>query len=408
MCKGPPAVVTLSTQKLKLCPDCFEKIQQKRILEGVRTYRMFKKGDRIGICLSGGKDSASLATLLKKTFPDYEFIGIYINLGIGYYSDQARKAVEELCDKLTIPLYVYDLKERDGFSIDDFIFTNFRDKVCSVCGTIKRHLFSKVARELGVNVLATGHHLDDLLSTYLQLFFSGDFESIRRLAPYAPPLYEGQAVKVKPLYQIPEIELFYYAMLNELPLEACGCPHGEITPIKRTKNLIEELARENRNIKFQLLSVFLKKFIPLLREGHRDERAFTACQKCGEPTVSPNGICGFCRRKELLARVEERKLELTPEEWTAIPEELKEKDWVVFDLREKDSFERGALKGAKNLPIDLTDGFDKYLKLFKTFRNKNILLYCYSGNLSYRLTLFLRRHGFKAYNLRDPEKLLNN
>ncbi len=408
LCKGPPAIVSLSTQKLKLCQSCFERILEKRVLEGVKTFKMFKKHHRIGLCLSGGKDSASLAHLLKKIFPDTQFLGIYIDLGIGYYSDQARRAVEAICERLSIPLYVYDLREKDGISVDDFLFTNFRDKICSVCGTIKRHLFSKVARELGLNVLATGHHLDDLVSTYLQLFLAGDFESIKRLAPYSPPLFEGQAVKVKPLYQIPEIELYYYAVLNDLPLESCGCPHGEITPIKRTKNLLEELSKENRNIKFQLLSVFLNKFIPLLRENQKEDSGFLPCLKCGEPTVSPNRICGFCRRKELVERIEERKLELTPEEWDTIPAEEKANNWVIFDLRDKDSFEKGALTGARNLPIESLDNFERYLKVFKSYRNKNILLYCYTGRLSYRMTLFLCKHGFRAFNLRNPEKVLSN
>jgi len=59
-----------------------------------------------------------------------------LNLGIRYYSDFAEDAVKKLCEKLKVPLIVYNLKEKDGFLIDDFIFTNFKNKICSVCGAI--------------------------------------------------------------------------------------------------------------------------------------------------------------------------------------------------------------------------------------------------------------------------------
>ncbi|MFN3567890.1 MAG: ATP-binding protein, partial [Caldimicrobium sp.] len=237
VCKSEIPIVRLSTQNLKLCKGCFNRIQEKRVSEGVKRFKMFHKDDKIGIFLSGGKDSATLAHILKKLFPDFEIYGIFINLGSGYYSDFAQKAVEELCEKLSLPLFIYNLSEREGFVVDDFVFTNFKDKICSACGTVKRYLFAKIAKELNLSVIATGHHLDDLVSTYLTLFLNGDFLSLKRLYPVNPPLYPGQAKKIKPLYSLPEKEIFYYAVLNELPLESCGCPHGEITPSKKIKSI---------------------------------------------------------------------------------------------------------------------------------------------------------------------------
>lgn len=259
ICKKELPIVSLTTQHLKLCKNCFNKIQSKRVLEGITKFKMFSKNDKIGILLSGGKDSATLAHILKNLFPDYLFYGIHINLGIKYYSQIAQKAVESLCEKLSLPLYIYNLFERDGFCIDDFMLTNFKNKICSVCGTVKRYLFSKIAKELNLTVIATGHHLDDLTSTYLTLFLNGDFSSIKRLFPINNPLYPGQAKKIKPLYCLPEREIFYYAVLNELPLESCGCPHGELTPSKKVKNFIEEFSKENKTFKYQLLSVFFRK-----------------------------------------------------------------------------------------------------------------------------------------------------
>lgn len=405
LCKKEIPIVRLTTQNLKLCKECFNKIQEKRLLEAVKKFKMFSPEDRIGIFLSGGKDSATLAHLLKRLYPNYQIFGIYINLGIKYYSAYAQKAVEELCAKLTLPLYIYNLAERDKFSIDEFIFTNFRYKICSVCGTIKRYLFSKIARELELTVIATGHHLDDLISTYLTLFLNGDFISIKRLHPVNPPLFQGQAKKVKPLYAIPEKEIFYYAILNELPLESCGCPHGEITPSKKMKNIIENLCQENRTFKFQLLSIFLQKFIPLLRENLEEKENFQRCIKCGEFTLSSSGVCGFCRRKELLERVLERKLEIDPEEWIEITASEKCKDWVVFDVREKEDFLQKTLPYAKWLSPQLLEKERELYLNMRPYKNKKLLFFCYTGRVSYLFTLTLRKMGFQAYNLKDPEKI---
>ncbi len=401
LCKKEIPVVTLTTQNLKLCKNCFNHIQQKRVLEGIKTYRMFSAKDRLGIFLSGGKDSAVLAHLLKSLFPQQEILGIYLNLGIKYYSELAQQAVEELCKKIGLPLFIYNLCEKENFFIDDFIFTNFKDKICSVCGTIKRYLFSKIAKKLNLTVIATGHHLDDLISTYLTLFLSGDFLSIKRLSPVNPPLYSGQAKKIKPLYSIPEKEIFYYALLNDLPIESCACPHGEITPSKKTKKLLEELEKDNRTFKFQLLSIFLKKFIPLLKDLE-EEKTLVPCLKCGEPTAS-YGICTFCRRVELLKRIESPKLEITPEEWEEIKRTGEVNNWVVFDVREEDDFLNGTLEGAKWLSTQLLEKEKELYKILRPFKRKKLLFICYTGRLSYLFTLKLRKANFEAYNLKNPD-----
>ncbi len=406
LCKIELPIIKLTTQNLKLCKTCFNKIQEKRVFEAIKKFKMISKEDTVGIFLSGGKDSAALVHILKKLFPDYQIYGIFINLGIRYYSNYAQRAVEDLCRKLSLPLYVYNLPERDNICVDDFVFTTFKDKICSVCGTIKRYLFTKIASELGLTVIATGHHLDDLLSTYLTLFLNGDFVSIKRLYPINLPLFQGQAKKIKPLYNIPEKELFYYAMLNELPLESCGCPHGELTPSKKNKTLIENLCQENRTFKFQLLSIFLNKLIPLLKD--EETISFQKCIRCGEPTVSTTSICTFCRRKELLEKITEKNLEISPEEWQEIVSSPEKENWIIFDVREEEDFLNHTLPNAKWLSPQLLEDKKALYLTMKPYKNKKLLFLCYTGRLSYLFTLALRKLGFNAFNLKEPEKLLNS
>lgn len=407
LCKKNLAILSLSTTKTFLCFTCFNSFFEKRVKETVEKYRMIGIKDRVGVFLSGGKDSATLLTVLKKLYPEVYLQGIYLNLGIRYYSELAEKVVRELCEKLKVPLLVYNLPEKEGYFLDDFIFTSFKTKICSVCGTIKRYLFSKIAKELGLTVIATGHHLDDTVSTMFTLFLQGDFSSLQRLSPVLFPLFPGQAKKVKPLYKIPEREILYYAILNQLPIENCTCPHGEITPIKIHKKIIEELEKENSQIKYQLLSVFSKKLIPLIEKSEKLEKeTFTVCKLCGEVTSSLDQVCGRCKRIELLKRVSDRILEVSVEEFKSQIEKMEKDNWVLFDLREKEDFEKFPIKGALWVPSSLlSDPEKKFYKFFRPYKKKILFFTCYSGKLSYLFTLKARKLGFKAYNLKNPEQL---
>ncbi|MCS7279771.1 MAG: TIGR00269 family protein [Thermodesulfobacteriaceae bacterium] len=404
-CKKEPSVITLSTTKTFLCAPCFNNFFEKKVKETIEKYRMFDLKDRVGVFLSGGKDSTTLMAVLKKLYPDLHLQGIYLNLGIRYHSEMVEGVVKELCQKLEVPLYVYNLPEREGYFIDDFIFTSFKDKICSACGTIKRNLFSKIAKELGLTVIATGHHLDDTVSTMFTLFIQGDFSSLIKLSPVLPPLYSGQAKKVKPLYKTPEKEILYYAKLNQLPFETSPCPHGELTPIKKYKKVIEELEKVNPQIKYQLLSVFNRRLIPLLKPS--EEEVLETCLTCGEITSSSSKICARCKRISLLEKVSEKTLEVTAEEFLKQTKELEDHNWVLLDLREKEDFERHPIKGACWIPSSLiSEGEKKFYKFLKPYKKKILFFTCYSEKLSYLFTLRARKMGFKAYNLKDFENLV--
>ena len=399
-CKKVTSVFFIPSQKKRWCKDCFSQFFERRVKRTVEKYKMFIPHQRIGVCLSGGKDSSSLLWALKKIYPELSLLGIHINLGIGYYSDIAEEAVKRLCEKIGIPLFTYNLKKEEGYSIDDFVFTHYKRKICAVCGSIKRYLFSKIAKQLNLDALATGHHLDDLVSTMLSLFFQGDFSSLLRLSPVIPPLIEGQAKKIKPLCTSPEMEIFYYSVLNELPLEGCSCPHGEITPSKKIKKIIEDLEKENHQIKYQLFSVFNKKLIPLIRLK-KEKEILRKCKLCEQPTDSLEEICGRCRKIMLLEKVPERKLEITLEEFLEKRVKLSPKDYVVFDLREKEDFEKDSLPDSQWLSSEyLGKSYRELRKFLKPYRGKIVFSRCYRGITSYFFTLKLRKLGFKAFSIK--------
>ena len=409
-CKQKEAEIKPSGTSLLLCKECFLLFCEKKVKMAIEKHKMFGEKEKIGVMVSGGKDSAALLAILKKLYPQQEILAIHLNLGIKYYSDFAQIAVEKLCQKLKVPLIVYNLKEKEGFSIDDFVFTHFKNKICSVCGTIKRYYFSRIARENKIDVICTAHHLDDVLSTMASVFFQGDFLGLSRLGPIIYPLFQGQPKKVKPLYYLQERDVFYYSVISGLPIEKCACPHSEITPVKEWKNWIEEKDKESPSFKFKLFSIFRKKLIPLIKKELKGapKEDFLPCKICQEPTPSKSNICAKCRRVKLLERVKEKKIEYEPDEFLNFLSSSSQNEIAIFDVREKEDFESGSLPGAIWINPELLNEKEKiFIKTFKPYKKKKLFFLCYTGRTSYCFVLRLRKFGFLAFNLSKPKELLS-
>lgn len=257
---------------------------------------MFRSDDRVGVAVSGGKDSMALLHGLKEAFPAAEFVALHVDLGIRGYSEHCREKVEELVEMLDVELEVFDLQRELGFSIDDFKDTLYRRKVCSACGTIKRHLFEVLAGRAKTRVLATGHNLDDVVSMMLNNFFNRNWSQLVRLKPVLEPLMPNQTFKVKPLIKTPEDENLLYCLYSEIPFREENCPHAHLGRLRRNRETLEYLSKDNPNFKYQMLRTFLK-LIPILEE-HIEKPKLMKCEVCGYPSSSQ--ICAFCRRVKIV------------------------------------------------------------------------------------------------------------
>ncbi len=293
-CKLEEAVVRIPYAKLNLCKKCFNDFLLKRVKETIEKYGMFNQSDKVGVAISGGKDSATLLHTLKKLFPTIELIAFHVNLGIEGYSDHCLEKASALAKMLNIELFVYDLKKEKGLTIDSFKQTRFKRKICSVCGTIKRQVFNEIAERLGVDVMATGHNLDDTVEVLFSNFLAGDFEQLVKLKPVMQPFHPKLVKKVKPLFRIPEVENTLYAQFNGLPIQEVTCPHSVGSRSVERKKILEFISEKIPNFKYQLLSVFLKKLMPILEEKVITEKTFTLCKLCGYPSLT--SICGSCKK----------------------------------------------------------------------------------------------------------------
>lgn len=258
---------------------------------------MFPENATVGVAVSGGKDSAALLHVLRRAYPKVKLVALHVNLGIPNYSEHCQAKVEKLASMLDVELHVFNLHKELGVKIGDFRKTSFKEKLCSVCGTIKRRVFEEMAVKAKAQVLATGHNLEDVTGIMLNNFLYGRWEQFIRLKPVLPPLAEGMASKVKPLIRSPENENLLYCLYEDVPFREIDCPFSKRTGVRRRKEILEIMSKKyNPYLKHQLLNRFLE-IMPLL-ENAKSKPPLGRCSVCGFP--SSNKICAFCKRISLI------------------------------------------------------------------------------------------------------------
>ncbi|MEM3462997.1 MAG: ATP-binding protein [Candidatus Bathyarchaeia archaeon] len=295
-CRSAAAEVELPYAKLRLCPSCFSDFFVARVGRTVEEFRMFREGDRVAVAISGGKDSGALLHALRRAFPGADLIALHANLGIPEYSAHCQSIAERLAGELGVELRVFDLKRELGVGIGDFQRTQFKGKLCSACGTVKRHIFEDMAMRAGAKALATGHNLDDMVGIMLSNFLFGYWDQFIRLKPVLPPLADGMASRIKPLIRSPEREDLLYCLYERIPFKELGCPFSKGAKVRRMAGLLEAASEASPQLRHQLLNRFLE-LMPLI-EASRPKPEFSKCRVCGFP--SQGDICAYCKRIALV------------------------------------------------------------------------------------------------------------
>jgi uncharacterized protein (TIGR00269 family) len=304
---GEKAVVHMRQHRLALCKDHYLAWLPEQTERFIKKYKMFTRREKILVAVSGGKDSLSLWDILCKL--GYQADGLYIGLGIDEgirYSDESHRLTDEFAQKRGLKLHVVDVAQTYSQPIPVIAEISHRGhgKPCSVCGLTKRHVMNRMAREMGYDVLATGHNLDDEAATLFgnTLTWSGEF-----LSRQSPVLAEspGLARKVKPLCRFYEKEMANYAILSGIEYIYEECPFAEGSTSIYYKDLLNRLESERPGAKLIFYTSFLEaRSNGLFREAAREGfESLHECAGCGQPTSAP-GLCSFCRLIEKVKSAE--------------------------------------------------------------------------------------------------------
>src|SRR5574339_283834 len=166
-----------------LCRSCFILSIEEKTSRTISKFSMMRYGDIIAVGVSGGKDSLSLLSIMKKITERKnikDLVAITIDEGISGYREESLTLVKDFCAKLNIKNEIFSYKDLFGMNMDKAISSRPSEKMtsCSICGTFRRRAIDIAAQNLGMNVIATGHNLDDQLQSFLINIISGDVNRI--------------------------------------------------------------------------------------------------------------------------------------------------------------------------------------------------------------------------------------
>ncbi len=278
---GKKAVVRLRDYRISLCENCYVSFYEQLVERSIRKFNVIRNGDRILAAVSGGKDSVSmvsvLSTLSKKM--GFELEILHIDLGIKNYSKNLERIVKVVSEILELNLNVVRIKDF-GFTLDDIEMK----KKCSACGTVKRYLMNKTARDLKFNVVSTGHTSEDLIEFFFKNTLSGNFDLNLKLVPRIEGFDKKMVTKIRPLFDRTEKENMLYVICKKLPFSTEVCPYA---PSRDWKEIIYYIEYKKPGFK----RMFITNLSKFMKPEFRGE--YNYCEKCGEITTGK--ICSFCK-----------------------------------------------------------------------------------------------------------------
>lgn len=288
---GTRAILKMARHNTAACHACLNKYVLGQVSRAISGDRMFHREDRILVAVSGGKDSLALWDALIRL--DYETTGLYIDQGIGTYSVRSKEKTVAFAETRRVPLILHSLAQEEGAGVIELVELTNRPS-CSVCGTMKRYNFNKIAYDRGFDVLATGHNLDDEAARLLGNLLHWQDKYLAKQRPVLPKTHERLVRKVKPLYRLAEREIAAYAVANRIDYVVEECPMANGSKMLAYKDVLNRLESESPGTKQFFYLGFLDRQNP--RDVEDGDARLVSCERCGQPTTG--ALCGHCRLVE--------------------------------------------------------------------------------------------------------------
>ncbi len=216
-------------------------------IAAVQEYKLISEGDRVAVCISGGKDSVLLAKCMQQLcrHSDVPFTVKFIVMDPGY-APENRKLLEQNAKTLGIDIEIFEN------SIFDVVY-DAGGSPCYLCARMRRGALYDKARSIGCNKIALGHHFDDVIETVLMsMMYSSEVKTM--LPKLHSTNFEGMEL-IRPLYKVKERDIISWANYNGLRFLQCACKftaesehNEELSKRKEIKALINELRKVNPEV----------------------------------------------------------------------------------------------------------------------------------------------------------------
>lgn len=204
--------------------------------KAIEDYKMIEEGDKIAVCLSGGKDSITMLhafKALQRFYPKkFDIIAISINPGFEFFDIEFLKSI---CEKLDVPFFI------ENSNAKEIVFDIRKEKnPCSLCANLRRGIINSIAIREGCNKIALGHNQDDVLETFLlNLFYTG---SISTFSPVSF-MDRTKITLIRPLIYTTEKNIRRFIKNNNLTVMPKVCPMDGVSKREDMKQLIFTLTK---------------------------------------------------------------------------------------------------------------------------------------------------------------------
>ncbi len=227
----------------------FRKEIWRKFTKAVKDFELIKEGDKVAVCISGGKDSFLLAKCVEelKKHGKVNFDVKYIVMDPGY-NELNRKKLEENAKLLNLDIDVFKT------NIFDSVYSITEGSPCYLCARMRRGNLYSYAKQIGCNKIALGHHFDDVIETVLlNMFYGSEVKSM--MPKLHSDNFEGMEL-IRPLYYVKEDDIKSWSKYNNLLFLNCACrfteinndSHNENSKRLEIKKLIKELKKSNPKI----------------------------------------------------------------------------------------------------------------------------------------------------------------
>lgn len=218
--------------------------------KGITKYNLISDGDKIAVGVSGGKDSVTLLKLLAeyRRFSPERFDLVAISIDLNFKDNKTDfSPIQSLCDELNIPYFV------EKTDIGEIVFDLRKESnPCSLCSKMRKGALNSLAKKEGCNKVAIGHHLDDLIDTFmLSLLYEG------RLSTFAPKSYfdKMDLTLIRPMIMIKESDVLSYS--KNLPVVKSCCPANKLTKREFAKDILANIGKDIKNVRDMIFTALI-------------------------------------------------------------------------------------------------------------------------------------------------------
>ena len=224
-----------------------------KFIQGIQEYKMVQDGDKIAVCISGGKDSMLMAKCFQelKRHRQMNFELVFLVMDPGYSKENRQKIIDN-AEILNIPITMFETNIFESVE-------RIEDHPCYICARMRRGYLYKKAQSLGCNKIALGHHFNDVIETVLMGMLYG--AQMQTMMPKLHSTSHPGMQLIRPLYYVKEDDIINWAKKNDLDFLKCACKITEISGTttedgskrQEIKKLIKQLKEKYDNIDINIM-----------------------------------------------------------------------------------------------------------------------------------------------------------